>query len=51
MCDFQESVLSTISPRNLVHELLEILLLSTHIYIKGLAVLCLKVYIVGFLNV
>jgi hypothetical protein len=30
MCGFQESVLSTIRPRNLVCELLEILLLSKH---------------------
>jgi hypothetical protein len=31
MCGFQESVLSTIRPRNLVYELLDILLLSIHI--------------------
>jgi len=31
MCGFQESVLSTIRPRNLVYRLLEILLLSKHI--------------------
>ena len=31
MCGFQESVLSTLRPRNLVYRLLEILLLCKHI--------------------
>jgi hypothetical protein len=52
MCGFQDSVLTTIRPRNLVYELLEILLLSKHTHLcQWLAIFCLKMYVVSFFYV